>query len=153
MRAFCVTWERRAVGNGCFLLFWWVLNAEHQTALNARFSLTTRGKTKLERRKMETLWIAVLRNHCGTLRTYGRSYGRYEPCRHCDGTGNGRSQQQEQRKGRRNASRRQHRMERTRQASLYRSSGGSREGRYGGRLGGDGVHRLRTEGTADAEKA
>ena len=37
MRAFCVTWGRKAVGNGCFFLFWWVLNAERQTALNARF--------------------------------------------------------------------------------------------------------------------
>ena len=39
MRAFCVTWERRAVGNGCFFLFLAVLNAERQTALNARFLL------------------------------------------------------------------------------------------------------------------
>ena len=39
MRAFCVTWERRAVENGCFLLFWWVFNAARQTALDARFCI------------------------------------------------------------------------------------------------------------------
>ena len=51
MRAFCVTWERKAVGNGCFFLFWWVLNAERQTALNARFLLERLRKTQAQVRK------------------------------------------------------------------------------------------------------
>ena len=65
MRAFCVTWERRAVGNGCFLLFWWVLNAERQTVLNALFLLERLRKTQAQVRKRDISRIGDLGTHWG----------------------------------------------------------------------------------------